>query len=162
MPQEMDAKEFKELLLSLYSTMFSVAKQMLSGNDDDAKDALQETATALWSKRRLLAEAANKQAYTLAALRRTCIDKIRAAKPHEEIEQVGDLCTESEEFEAQQTITAMLRLLPDRQALIVRLRDIDGLEFDEIAARTSLSEANIRQLLSRGRRKLRELYSNGI
>jgi RNA polymerase sigma-70 factor (ECF subfamily) len=45
--------------------------------------------------------------------------------------------------------------MPPRQRAVVTLRDIDGLDSDEVCAVLSLSQANQRVLLHRGRSQLR-------
>jgi RNA polymerase sigma-70 factor (ECF subfamily) len=52
-------------------------------------------------------------------------------------------------------INAALEQMPPRQRAVVTLRDIDGLDSDEVCAVLSLSQANQRVLLHRGRSQLR-------
>jgi RNA polymerase sigma-70 factor (ECF subfamily) len=49
-----------------------------------------------------------------------------------------------------------MRLLPERQAQVVALRDIHGLDSSEVAELVGVSEGNVRVLLHRGRAALRE------
>ena len=48
--------------------------------------------------------------------------------------------------------------LEEPQHTVVVMRDIGGYSFEEIASVVQLKEAHIRMILSRARRKLRELY----
>jgi len=48
-----------------------------------------------------------------------------------------------------------LRALPERQRLVVSLRDVDGLSSDEVCTALDISAANQRVLLHRGRARLR-------
>ena len=50
--------------------------------------------------------------------------------------------------------------LPDRQRLIVGLRDIEGLSAEEVCERLELSQENQRVLLHRGRSRLRAVLEN--
>ena len=52
--------------------------------------------------------------------------------------------------------------LSERDRMILIMRDRDEFEIDAIAARTGLSEGNIRLILSRARRTVREAYRNNI
>jgi RNA polymerase sigma-70 factor (ECF subfamily) len=52
-------------------------------------------------------------------------------------------------------IQAALEQMPPRQRAVVTLRDVDGLDSDEVCAVLSLSQANQRVLLHRGRSQLR-------
>ncbi len=58
--------------------------------------------------------------------------------------------------EARAVLTAALARLPDRQRVVIELRDIGGLAADEVCGILNLSPANQRVLLHRGRSKLRE------
>ena len=49
-----------------------------------------------------------------------------------------------------------LETLPERQRLVVQLRDVEGLETDAICNVLGLTESNVRVLLHRGRTRLRE------
>jgi RNA polymerase sigma-70 factor (ECF subfamily) len=60
--------------------------------------------------------------------------------------------------EARERILAALETLPDSQRLVVTLRDVAGLEADEVCDTLGLTEGNQRVLLHRGRAKLRLAY----
>jgi RNA polymerase sigma-70 factor, ECF subfamily len=58
-------------------------------------------------------------------------------------------------LEAREQLTDALAQLPDRQRLIVALRDVDGLTAEEVCDLLHLSPENQRVLLHRGRSRLR-------
>jgi RNA polymerase sigma-70 factor (ECF subfamily) len=58
-------------------------------------------------------------------------------------------------LEARDQLKAALAELPERQRLIVALRDIEGLSAEEVCDRLELSQENQRVLLHRGRSRLR-------
>ena len=49
--------------------------------------------------------------------------------------------------------------LPDKQRIVMTMRDIDGCDYDEIIDVTGLSGTNIRVLLSRARNTIREFFN---
>jgi RNA polymerase sigma-70 factor (ECF subfamily) len=57
--------------------------------------------------------------------------------------------------EIRSTLLVALERLPERQRLVVALRDIDGLTSDEVCDVLGVSAANQRVLLHRGRVRLR-------
>ena len=57
--------------------------------------------------------------------------------------------------EIRETLLAGLERLPERQRLVVALRDIDGIGPDEVCEILGVSEGNQRVLLHRGRVQLR-------
>src|SRR3954452_16177309 len=60
--------------------------------------------------------------------------------------------------EARQALDA-LEAMPSRQAAVLWAREVEGLSYDEIAERFSLSEPTVRSLLHRARRTLRREYA---
>jgi RNA polymerase sigma-70 factor (ECF subfamily) len=67
-------------------------------------------------------------------------------------------------LEAREHLKEALAQLPDRQRLIVALRDIEGLSAEEVCELLDLSPENQRVLLHRGRSRLRSVldgYFNG-
>ena len=68
-------------------------------------------------------------------------------------------------LEAREHLKEALAQLPDRQRLIVALRDIEGLSAEEVCDLLDLSPENQRVLLHRGRSRLRSVldeYLSGI
>jgi RNA polymerase sigma-70 factor (ECF subfamily) len=53
-------------------------------------------------------------------------------------------------------VEKIINQLPEQQKLIIQLRDIEQLEFDEMAKILEMSEATIRVALSRARKTIRE------
>lgn len=56
-------------------------------------------------------------------------------------------------------LTGMMQRLPEPQRKVMAMRDIDGMEFGEIAEATGLTQGNVRVLLYRARRQMRELIT---
>ncbi|WP_290376135.1 RNA polymerase sigma factor, partial [Muribaculum intestinale] len=54
------------------------------------------------------------------------------------------------------------RVLSERQFEIFTLHDIEGVGYEEIAVRLSMSQESVRMALSRARKAIRELYRKGI
>jgi RNA polymerase sigma-70 factor (ECF subfamily) len=57
--------------------------------------------------------------------------------------------------EAVQRIQAAIAELPERQRLVITMRDVDGLSSDEVRSALEISETNQRVLLHRARAKVR-------
>ena len=91
----MNATEFKQLLLPLNARLYKVAFLLL-GNEDDAKDVVQDAYLKLWNQREKLNNLDNPQAFCTTLVRNMCIDRHRAAslavvdKPPEELPIAGD------------------------------------------------------------------------
>lgn len=165
----MNADEFKQRFLPLNAKLYKVAYLML-GNEDDAKDAVQDAYMKMWNHRDLLAHIDNPQAYCVTLVRNLCLDRHRAAsidmvdKPPEELPIASGYDT-SWHIERQQTaqlLNQCLARLPAQQRQVVRLRDINGCSMQEIEKATGLTAVNARVLLSRARKALRTQLQNVI
>lgn len=163
----MDSCAFKRLMLPHYRRMYVTAMTILR-NSDDASDAVQEAFTRLWEKRDDLQNIDNPEAYCVTITKRICIDRIRRSTlPINEVTEdtlliADDSDVQADNRESLQLITHLMRQLPEQQRQVLQLRAFNDCSLDEIELITGLTGVNVRTLLSRGRRRLRELYNNSI
>lgn len=163
----MDSCAFKRLMLPHYRRMYVTAMSILR-NSDDASDAVQEAFTRLWEKRDDLQNIDNPEAYCVTITKRICIDRIRRSTlPINEVTEdtlliADDSDVQADNRESLQLITHLMRQLPEQQRQVLQLRAFNDCSLDEIESITGLTGVNVRTLLSRGRRRLRELYNNSI
>lgn len=159
----MQASDFKQLFLPCHRKLFSVAYRLMS-NAQAAEDIVQETFLKLWMQRDKMEKVDNPEAYSITVLRRIFYDKIRARHLQEVDKDVGSLQVSSsqniskqlEEADEYQRIRQLITHLPEPQARIMLMRDIEDRSFEEISIETGLTEVNIRSILSRARKKIRE------
>lgn len=159
----MQASDFKQLFLPCHRKLFSVAYRLMS-NAQAAEDMVQETFLKLWMQRDKIEKVDNPEAYSITVLRRIFYDKMRAGHLQEVDKDVGSLQVSSsqniskqlEEADEYQRIRQLITHLPEPQARIMLMRDIEERSFDEISIETGLTEVNIRSILSRARKKIRE------
>lgn len=133
----------------------------LMGNEHKAADAMQEIMMKLWNKRNQIAQHPNIAGFVVLTARNYCLDLLKKKKSTElEIDaEFVELATEANEGELEwrelKTIVEKILSqlpLPQREAML--LRDIDGLEYAEIAETMNLKIDHIRVLLSRARKKV--------
>lgn len=74
------------------------------------------------------------------------------------IDSDTDVGKQIEQRDSLDVVTRLIDQLPDNQRDVIRMRDIADLPFEEIEAATGLSPGNIRTLLSRARKKIKEQY----
>lgn len=159
----MQASDFKQLFLPCHRKLFSVAYRLMS-NAQAAEDMVQETFLKLWMQRDKMEKVDNPEAYSITVLRRIFYDKMRAGHLQEVDKDVGSLQVSSsqniskqlEEADEYQRVRLLITHLPEPQARIMLMRDIEDCSFDEISTETGLTEVNIRSILSRARKKIRE------
>lgn len=162
----MDAAGFKRDIIPHYRRMFAVALRVI-GDSDGAADAVQEAMARLWERRDALDEVDCAGAYCITVTRRICIDRLRqeAACPSTPLradtvpaETAPEASTAIERDEDARLLAELMSRLPQAQQRVLRLSAIGGLGNDEIAQITGETPANVRQLLCRARRRLRELF----
>ena len=159
----MQASDFKQLFLPCHRKLFSVAYRLMS-NAQAAEDMVQETFLKLWMQRDKMEKVDNPEAYSITVLRRIFYDKMRARHLQEVDKDVGSLQVSSsqniskqlEEADEYQRVRLLINHLPEPQARIMLMRDIEDHSFEEISTETGLTEVNIRSILSRARKKIRE------
>lgn len=160
----MTDEEFKSLILPRQDMMYRVAFLILR-KEEDAADIVQDTMLSLWQKRASLSSDGNIPAYCAAAARNKSLSHIRDTGNVVSIEDTTVEPAEepSERFESKERLSAvesMLERLPENQKRVIRLFSYSGCSNEEIAEITGFSDVNVRALLSRGRRRLRELLSS--
>ena len=73
-----------------------------------------------------------------------------------------DSDTQADNRESLQLVTLLMNKLPEQQRQVLQLRAFNECSFEEIESITGLTSVNVRTLLSRGRRRLKELYNQVI
>ena len=159
----MQASDFKQLFLPCHRKLFSVAYRLMS-NAQAAEDMVQETFLKLWMQRDKIEKVDNPEAYSITVLRRIFYDKMRAGHLQEVDKDVGSLqVTSSQNISRQleaadeyQRVRQLISHLPELQGRIMLMRDVEDRSFEEISIEIGLTEVNIRSILSRARKKIRE------
>lgn len=162
----MTEKEFRERVMPLRRLMYGVALKM-GIPPDDAADAVQEAQVALWRHRDgIPANPGECRLYCMAALRNECLTLLRRRRDglssldeavSVRAQAADDTALRVECDDTRSRIEVLMESLPPSQREAIRLSGFGGLDTSEIAEATGQTENNVRQLLSRGRRRLRQL-----
>ena len=101
-------------------------------------------------------------AYGITMLRNICIDIIRRREKLKSEELHEYMIADASSPDKVATEKDKLRILiheidklPQKQSMVLKMRTIEGLEYDEISQRTGLSQVNIRVLISIARKTLK-------
>jgi RNA polymerase sigma-70 factor, ECF subfamily len=156
----MDSKQFNTQILAISDKLYRLAKSILR-NADAAQDAVQELNMKLWEKKNKLDEVDNIQAFTMRTMRNLCLDTLRQTKNEDDLPVELEFSEPNPYQQTEQTdmanrIKAMIDSLPELQRTIIRMRDVEGMEIQEIAFIISLTENAVSVNLSRARQKIRE------
>ena len=163
----MDANEFKRRFLPCHQKLYRVAFRLM-GNAQDAEDMVQEAYLRLWKRREELPpDIENMEAYSVVIIRNLCLNAYKSTKMEEEhrpigelnVPQTGSLMREVELKDEANIVKRIIGALPEQQQQVVMMRDVDDCSYEEIEQATGLSSVNVRVLLSRARKKIREQFN---
>lgn len=165
----MNNNEFNTRIISLSPRIYPMVARLI-GNEEEAADALQEIMIRLWKSRSKLGKHPNPEGFVFLTARNYCMDLLKKKKPvYSDLSRVDSGktgITDGANYEGKELfrlVNDIINELPVNQRDIVLMRDIDGLEFEEICAITAIRVENIRVLLSRARKKigarLNEIYN---
>ncbi len=163
----MDAERFKSLYFGFHPKLYQVAFA-LTGSAADAEDILQEVYAKLWKKREALAGILNPEAFAVTMTRRASLDFLRSPagrKNRTAIDRLDEFPGDDppdarvEARDRLHEVQGWIDRLPDNQRQILRLAAL-GDSSDEIAGQTGLTPGNVRTLLSRARKTIRQQMKN--
>ncbi len=157
------AGEFKTCVLPLSNKLLRIALQILQDNEE-AKDVLQDIFLKLWQKRDELDKVQSIEAFAVSMIRNRCLDVMRKSRTLrigilKKNSSVAEDSKEIDHLEHADSVNLVKRSiagLPELQRTIIHLRDIELLEFEEIANIMKMEINAIRVNLSRARKKVRD------
>ena len=158
---------FRKLVELTSPFAFSVALRML-GNEDQAKDVVQETLVTIWQKLDRIKSAEVYKTWIYRIVVNKCYDQMRRAKRNPEFsanETTWALisntisqgpCAELENSEISKIITILTQKLSSKQKAVFVLSDLEGLTNDEVSEITGLSKTAVKANLYHARKSISE------
>jgi RNA polymerase sigma factor (sigma-70 family) len=163
----MTKTDFSDLVKKLSHRLYGYAFRILR-NQEEAEDAVQEIFIRLWKMEGKLHECISIEALATTMIKNYSIDQFRKSKlrpveeqgsgnilvltspsPHEQLEHI----------ESNDIIFKIIDKLPDSYKTLIKLRDIEGYSYEEIAEKTDQNINNLRVTLSRARKIIRDEYN---
>jgi len=159
----MTAESFKTEVLPIKNKLYRFALRMLSDHEE-AQDTVQEVFLRLWAKREKLNEYRSVEAFAMIITKNLCLDILKSSRS-KNIELKDQLETEgsitpyeaTEKKDMKNKVINIINTLPEQQKMIIHMRDIEGLGYDEIAEVMEMSLNNVRVNLSRARKRVRDI-----
>ena len=163
----MNAQEFKQRFMPHYKLLYRVAYQ-LTGNAQDAEDLLQDLYLKLWQKRDDLPDEAMKEAYLVTMIRHLFLDQRRlkhvdaSAELKEEASPPDErsLDHQIDSRDEVRQMEGLIQQLPERDAKIIQMHLMEDRSYEEIEQDTGLSQGNIRIIVMRTKKKLKQQVNN--
>ncbi len=154
--------EINEIWLPLSNRFYRVAYHILE-SQEDAEDAVQELYLKLIKAPDKFSNINDPAAFGITILRNICIDIIRRREKRrsEELHEymIADVSSPDKATAEKDRLRILIHeidRLPQKQSIVLRMRALEGLEYDEISQRTGLSQVNVRVLISIARKTLKK------
>ncbi|MBR5687583.1 MAG: sigma-70 family RNA polymerase sigma factor [Prevotella sp.] len=162
----MTQEEFEHIIPTLRELMFSVGRSFF-GNDDDAEDVAQEGLVALLKFIDRMEPGARHDALAIRVAKHCCLDIMRkrktdlfvSGKINEETTPPGrDMgASPHEDLEARElheAVNKAVQHLKPGERRLFEMRQIEGLELDDIAEQTNIAKTSIKSIVSAARKKV--------
>jgi len=156
----MNQSEFIKRIAPLRQTLLRKAYQLTEG-DDSAEDIVQDVMLSLWNMRDKLDTVDSHEALAMTMVRNKFTDKWRRRGLEQASRKEYDEETAENNYEWKdqaELVKHIIDNLPHLQSTIMRMKEVEGYENEDIAQIMGCSADNVRQNLSRARRKVREEF----
>jgi RNA polymerase sigma-70 factor (ECF subfamily) len=161
-----DHAAFRKIVEEYRQQAFSVAFR-ITCDEEEARDAVQESFIKIWEKLEQYDMNRNFSTWMLRIVVNSAIDRKRQMDRHHlisldqslkkfEIPDPDFIEREADNREMASLITWLAQGLPEKQQMVFILRDIQGLESDEVEQILNLSETKVKSNLYHARTTIRE------
>jgi RNA polymerase sigma factor (sigma-70 family) len=158
----MNQNEFLTIINPFKDKVFRMAKRLLVSREE-AEDATQEVLVKLWNKNEGLNELKSVEAMAMTMTKNYCLDQLKSKRAsnmtivhNNFVSNEASLQKKIEDEDSLSWVEKIINDLPEQQKLIVQMREIEEMEFDEIGKILEMNETAVRVALSRARKTIRE------
>jgi RNA polymerase sigma factor (sigma-70 family) len=158
---------FEQLTYQIKDKLYRFSLR-ITGNAPEAQDVVQEVFIKIWEKRDDMADIKNTEAWCMTLTKNLSLDKLRLkhnkSKNIEEAHTLSDSkptpYTETETNDMVEKVRKLMNQLPEKQKMVMHLRDIEGLSYEEIAENLEMPMPQVKVNLFRARNSIREKITN--
>lgn len=160
--QEID---FRNDILPLKDKLFRLALR-ITFDRAEAEDVVQETLIRVWNKRNEWSQFGSIEAYCLTVARNLAIDRserkdAQTVELTPEMEETPDASSPYDRLvnkERMKLLHRLLNQLPEKQRLMMQLRDVEGKSYKEIVVVLNVTEEQVKVNLFRARQKVKQQF----
>lgn len=166
----MTREEFQTLAADLRPRLVAQATRLLA-DGDAAEDAVQDTLLKLWTMRDGLSDYRSPASLASVICRNLCLDRMKRPSVKSttsiDLDEAREIVSNApsplqrlSDREMLDEALRIMRTLPDSVQTVMEMRHVEGMETEEIARLIGSTVQSVRVNLSRGRRRLKELFDN--
>ncbi len=168
-PTPLTEQELDRQLPDFYPRIFRMVRSMVYGTGLDAEDLTQDSFLKVYNKRHLYNGSSSLFTWTYQIARNTVLDALRRDKIQRRIFWWSESETEPDDYksnesgdealdrrEQQQLLRTALARLPEKDRLIITMRDLEGMSYDEIAEVEKLATGTVKSRLFTARQRLKD------
>ena len=145
---------FRNDILPLKDKLFRLALR-ITLDRAEAEDVVQDTMIRVWNKRDEWSQFESVEAYCLTVAKNLAIDLTSEMEEEPDANSPYDRMVHDEKM---RIINRLVDELPEKQRLIMQLRDIEGESYKKIATLLNLTEEQVKVNLFRARQKVKQRY----
>ena len=161
-PYEMNHRIFQQRIAPIKNKLFRFAYSIVADRVE-AEDVVQEVCIKLWRQWSRIEEIDNFEAWSMRLTKNLSIDKLRSKhRRTDDLEKVYDLEVDTpspyEITAGNDTVShirQLMKALPEKQRLVMHLRDIESLSYQEICDALQLPMSQVKVNLFRARKQIR-------
>ena len=163
----MTQENFKKQILPIKNKLYRFSLRIV-GNSLEAEDVVQEVFIKMWRSREDWYKYKNLEAWCMRLTKNLSIDKLRSKH-----QRVGVLA-EGMDFVAKEAlpdkkaelndsigqIRALMNGLPEKQKMVMQLRDLEGMSYQEISEQLEMTLSQVKVYLFRARKSIKSQLIN--
>jgi RNA polymerase sigma-70 factor (ECF subfamily) len=162
----MTRNAFNDIIHNYYRRLYIIAFRILR-NQQEAEDVVQEVFIKMWKMKDKLDQYDDAGALAITITRNNCIDQLRKWKHIDSEKDAASIVNlepspspyeQMVNAETSSVLNKIIEDLPANFRNIVRLREIDGFSYEEIALKTKTNINSLRVTVSRARSMIRDKY----
>lgn len=128
-------------------------------DEEEARDAVQDVLLKIYSKPIVFI---NEESYIVRSVRNNCLDRIRCRKEWCSLSDLGEMDEHPQSNEDKHLVRFAIAKLSYKQRMVIHLKDIEGYPNKEIAKLLGIEENQVRTILSRSRKAMKEIIEKEL
>jgi RNA polymerase sigma-70 factor (ECF subfamily) len=159
--------DFEKLTYKIKDKLYRFSLRIV-GSSTEAEDIVQEVFIKVWDRRGDMENVQNPEAYCMTLTKNLSLDKLKSK--HRQTAEIGEAMqissSESTPYAVVETNDMMQRIrnimqeLPEKQRMVMHLRDIEDMTYEDIAETLDLPMPQVKVYLHRARTYVRSQLIN--